>query len=130
MAQYDACRETVIKQSRGEQPPANMHRMRHHTCTSCALVTWPAVDGGLTMSPVHADIGKLAKQAIFSLHRSDDDEAVQRLDKAAGIAAELAPMVHGEPDLRHGTFSNAMEEVCCCHMMYYCCYRMQKGVNG
>lgn len=66
------------------------------------------------MLPVHADIGKLAKQAIFSLHRTNDDEAVQRLDKAAGIAAELAPMVHAEPDLRHGTFSNAMEEVSFC----------------
>ena len=61
---------------------------------------------------MHADIGKLAKQAIFSLHRCQDDEAVQRLDKAAGIAAELAPILSAEPDLRHGSVCNAMEEVC------------------
>lgn len=60
---------------------------------------------------MHADIGKLAKQAIFSLHRGNDAQAVQRLDKAAGTAAELAPIIHEEPDLRHGSFSNAMEEV-------------------
>lgn len=36
---------------------------------------------------------------------------MQRLDKAAGVAKELASIVEGEPDLRHGSFSNAMEEV-------------------
>lgn len=59
----------------------------------------------------HADIGKLSKQAIFSLHRLKDDEAAQRLQKAEEGAKELAPIIQGEPDLRYGSFSAAMEEV-------------------
>lgn len=56
------------------------------------------------------DIGKLAKNAIFSLHRSDLGEAAAKLSRAENLAAILQAIVSNEPDLRHGSFSVAMEE--------------------
>jgi predicted translin family RNA/ssDNA-binding protein len=56
------------------------------------------------------DIQKLSKQAIFSLHRGNDKEAASRLVAAKAAAEELAPLIARSPTLRHGSFSNAMEE--------------------
>jgi predicted translin family RNA/ssDNA-binding protein len=57
-----------------------------------------------------ADIGKNSKQAIFSLHRGNGAEAQQRLETAKHIAEELLPLIQANPSLRHGSFSNAVEE--------------------
>jgi predicted translin family RNA/ssDNA-binding protein len=59
---------------------------------------------------MRADVQKLAKQAIFSAHRGDEGQCAKRLREAEGIAAELAPLIAELPDLRHGSFSNCMEE--------------------
>lgn len=56
------------------------------------------------------DIQKLSKQAIFSLHRSDDANAVKQLDQAQAIALELLPMVQANPTLRQGSYGNSLEE--------------------
>lgn len=63
------------------------------------------------------NIQKLAKQAIFSLHRGAADEANQRLAAAKKGAEELLPIISAAPTLRPGSFSNAIEEyaeVCVC----------------
>ena len=60
---------------------------------------------------ITADIGKLAKQAIFSLHRSDMKAASAKLDRADSLAADLRELIATEPTLRSGSFSAAMEEV-------------------
>ena len=60
---------------------------------------------------VHADVQKLAKQAIFSAHRDDVQQCAKRLKEAEHIARELLPMINELPGLRHGYFSNSMEEV-------------------
>mmetsp|Transcript_15496 Transcript_15496/g.46791 ORF Transcript_15496/g.46791 Transcript_15496/m.46791 type:complete len:151 (-) Transcript_15496:121-573(-) len=58
------------------------------------------------------DVGKLAKQAIFSLHRSDFKGASDKLEKAEKFAAAIRDdILAEEPNLRHGSFSAAMEEV-------------------
>eukprot|EP00208_Stichococcus_sp_RCC1054_P006142 CAMPEP_0206139172 /NCGR_PEP_ID=MMETSP1473-20131121/4887_1 /ASSEMBLY_ACC=CAM_ASM_001109 /TAXON_ID=1461547 /ORGANISM="Stichococcus sp, Strain RCC1054" /LENGTH=223 /DNA_ID=CAMNT_0053532835 /DNA_START=215 /DNA_END=886 /DNA_ORIENTATION=- len=57
------------------------------------------------------DVGKLAKQAIFSLHRSDFKGASDKLEKAEKFAAAIRDdILAEEPNLRHGSFSAAMEE--------------------
>lgn len=56
------------------------------------------------------DIQKLSKQAIFSLHRGNDEEAASRLGCAKKTAEELAPLIARSPTLRQGSFSNAIEE--------------------
>ena len=56
------------------------------------------------------DVGKLSKQAIFSLHRGADEEAQQRLDAARQAAEEILPLIQGSPTLRQGSFSAAIEE--------------------
>lgn len=58
-----------------------------------------------------ADIGKLAKQAIFSLHRSDMKGASAKLERADTLAADMRELIATEPTLRSGSFSAAMEEV-------------------
>lgn len=60
-----------------------------------------------------ADLGKLAKNAIFSLHRSDFSEAAAKLARAESLASVLQAIISDEPDLRYGSFSAAMEEVGC-----------------
>ncbi|KAH7618827.1 putative Translin [Nannochloris sp. 'desiccata'] len=56
------------------------------------------------------DIQKLSKQAIYSLHRGDDFDASNKLKLAETAAAELAPLISQSPTLRHGSFSNSIEE--------------------
>ncbi|GAB4820549.1 hypothetical protein N2152v2_007595 [Parachlorella kessleri] len=56
------------------------------------------------------DIGKLSKQAIFSLHRGALDEAASRLEGAQKAASELLPIIRSNPTLRQGSFSAAIEE--------------------
>lgn len=56
------------------------------------------------------DIGKLAKQAIFSLHRGAIEEAEGRLAGALKVAQALLPIIEREPTLRHGGFSFGLEE--------------------
>lgn len=56
-------------------------------------------------------MGKLSKQAIFSLHRGAIEEAQTRLDSAEKAAQELLPIIQSNPTLRSGSFSNAIEEV-------------------
>lgn len=56
------------------------------------------------------DVGKLAKNAIFSLHRSDFSEAAAKLARAESLATVLQAIIAVEPDLRYGSFSAAMEE--------------------
>ena len=58
------------------------------------------------------DVQKLSKQSIFSLHRGQTTRARQQLDsaveKARLISAEFE--FESEPQLRSGSFQNAMEE--------------------
>lgn len=56
------------------------------------------------------DFQKLAKQAIFSLHRNDQKTAEKQLATAEGIAKELLPIIEKNPTLRQGSFGNAVEE--------------------
>ena len=56
------------------------------------------------------DIQKLSKQAIYSLHRGNDQEALGKIQAAEAAAAELAPLISQAPTLRQGSFSNSMEE--------------------
>lgn len=91
MHKYDELRETIIKQSRGVYPPA---------CHACGKSATPP-----------ADVQKLSKQAIFSLHRGNGEEAAKRLDQAVKAAQQILPLIEQEPTLRGGSFSSAMEEV-------------------
>lgn len=56
------------------------------------------------------DIQKNSKQAIFSLHRGDLEQAASRLGDAEKAAQELLPLIQGDPSLRHGSFSSSIEE--------------------
>ena len=56
------------------------------------------------------DVQKLSKHAIFALHRRDESKADDQLNKAMEIAKELHPLIANEPNLRYGSYSNAMEE--------------------
>ena len=59
-----------------------------------------------------ADTQKLAKQAIYSLHRGDFDGASAKLAKAKAVANKLKPTVDAEPSLRMGgSYSASLEEV-------------------
>ncbi|CAJ1946608.1 unnamed protein product [Cylindrotheca closterium] len=54
---------------------------------------------------------KAAKQAIYALHRDDFDGAAQLLQQCEQcILEELEPIVKLEPNLRHGSYSNVLEE--------------------
>eukprot|EP00890_Picochlorum_soloecismus_P000421 jgi/Picsp_1/137/NSC_00137-R1_translin-like protein len=56
------------------------------------------------------DVQKLSKQAIFSLHRHDMEQAASRLDGARKAALDLEPLITESPTLRAGSYSNACEE--------------------
>lgn len=56
------------------------------------------------------DMQKSAKTAIYCLHRNDAAGAARDLAAVEAVAAELAPLLAGEPTLRYGSFSAAMEE--------------------
>jgi len=54
---------------------------------------------------------KAAKQAIYALHRDDFDGAANLLGQCEQcILEELEPIVKFEPQLRHGSYSNVLEE--------------------
>lgn len=54
---------------------------------------------------------KAAKQAIYALHRGDQDRAQQLLKECEEcIVNELLPIVNEEPPLRSGSCSNVLEE--------------------
>ena len=61
-----------------------------------------------------ADVQKYSKQAIFAAHRNDTDRCGKLLSDAAVIAGEILPILKELPNLRYGSFSNAMEEVTAC----------------
>ena len=56
------------------------------------------------------DIQKASKVAIFALHRKDFDGASKKLSFALETATKLLPVIEEEPTLRHGSYSNALEE--------------------
>ncbi|KIY95267.1 Translin [Monoraphidium neglectum] len=56
------------------------------------------------------DAQKLAKQAIFSLHRGQHEQAGTQLQQAEAIALELLPLVQRQPSLRPGSYAAALEE--------------------
>lgn len=61
-----------------------------------------------------ADVQKYSKQAIFAAHRNDTARCGKLLLDAAVIAGEILPILTELPNLRYGSFSNAMEEVRSC----------------
>ncbi|KAG2498872.1 hypothetical protein HYH03_003064 [Edaphochlamys debaryana] len=56
------------------------------------------------------DMQKLAKQAIYSLHRGEAAKAAEQLKKTESIAKELLPALSKYPALRQGSYSAAIEE--------------------
>ncbi|KXZ52785.1 hypothetical protein GPECTOR_8g173 [Gonium pectorale] len=56
------------------------------------------------------DMQKLAKQAIYSLHRGEASKAADQLTKVEAIARELLPTLAKYPTLRSGSYAAAMEE--------------------
>ncbi|GFR43963.1 hypothetical protein Agub_g5106, partial [Astrephomene gubernaculifera] len=56
------------------------------------------------------DMQKLAKQAVYSLHRGEAARAEQQLDKTESLARELLPALAKYPSLRPGSYSAAIEE--------------------
>ncbi|CAK0735544.1 hypothetical protein CVIRNUC_000598 [Coccomyxa viridis] len=56
------------------------------------------------------DVQKYSKQAIFAAHRNDTARCGKLLLDAAVIAGEILPILTELPNLRYGSFSNAMEE--------------------
>ena len=62
---------------------------------------------------------KAAKQAIYALHR-EDFEGAERLIASCEkcVIEELNPIVDEEPQLRHGSFANVLEEYAEAKMFY------------
>eukprot|EP00877_Chromochloris_zofingiensis_P010800 jgi/Chrzof1/5974/Cz16g22090.t1 len=56
------------------------------------------------------DVQKLSKQAVYSLTRGDFKYADHQLKEAVSAAADVLPLIHDNPALRQGAYSNAMEE--------------------
>lgn len=56
------------------------------------------------------DVQKLAKQAIFSVHRSALADAQKKLDEAKKVALSILTMMEHSPALRYGALSNSLEE--------------------
>ncbi|GLI58648.1 hypothetical protein VaNZ11_000385, partial [Volvox africanus] len=56
------------------------------------------------------DVQKLAKQAVYSLHRGDVQGAAKQLARAEAIAGEISPSIAKFPALRSGSFAAAIEE--------------------
>ena len=58
------------------------------------------------------DIQKLAKSAVFAIHRGKLDDANEKICKAMLTASECFEQeLAKEPSLRHGSYSNAIEEL-------------------
>ena len=54
----------------------------------------------------------MAKQAIYCLHRGDNEGAAKKLEKAKEAADKLKPIVEAESSLRAcGSYSSSLEEV-------------------
>lgn len=56
------------------------------------------------------DVQKLAKNAVYSLHRGEGNKAADQLTKAEALARELLPALARYPALRQGSFAAAVEE--------------------
>ena len=56
------------------------------------------------------DTQKLAKLAVYSLHRGEGAKATKQLADALAAAEKLRPKLDEYPALRPGSYSNAMEE--------------------
>lgn len=56
------------------------------------------------------EIQKLAKQAIYSIHRNTIKDAQEKIDNAKKIALRILDIIHLYPTLRDGSFSNSLEE--------------------
>ena len=57
------------------------------------------------------DVQKAAKQAIYALQRNDLGKANELLTQCEKISQpELFNLVHGDPELRYGSFANCLEE--------------------
>lgn len=56
------------------------------------------------------DVQKLAKQAIFSVHRGNLKGAKAQLDEALMKAKAILELIREQPSLRQGAFSNSLEE--------------------
>ncbi|CAB9503551.1 Translin family [Seminavis robusta] len=62
---------------------------------------------------------KAAKQAIFALHRGDPKKAKTLIDQCEEcVKNDLLPIVHEEPPLKYGSFSNMLEEYCEAKLFY------------
>ena len=112
MAAYDERRETVIKRCRGESL-LGRGALSENVKGSCKAVSAGVEllgDGCSTSAAT--DMQKNAKQAIFSLHRGNEAEGETRLRAAMEVAKDVSGIVGSEPDLRHGSYAAAMEEVC------------------
>jgi predicted translin family RNA/ssDNA-binding protein len=56
------------------------------------------------------DIQKLSKQAIYSVHRGALQDSRTKLDQAMVLANKIFETVNVHTNLRHGAFSNSLEE--------------------
>eukprot|EP00854_Cymbomonas_tetramitiformis_P003954 gene3954-4923_t len=56
------------------------------------------------------DVQKLAKQAIFSVHRGQTGDAKSKIEAAAAAALPIMSIVADHPSLRYGSFSCSLEE--------------------
>ena len=56
------------------------------------------------------DVQKLAKQAIFSVHRGNLGDAQKKLEDAKKIATTILSSIEEQPTLRAGAFGNSLEE--------------------
>ncbi|KAG2439342.1 hypothetical protein HXX76_004701 [Chlamydomonas incerta] len=56
------------------------------------------------------DMQKMAKQAVYTLHRGETSKAADQLTKAEAIAREMLPALAKYPALRQGSYAAAVEE--------------------
>ena len=115
MQEYDEKRETVIKESRGARSVTSA--LPHAAASACSLHRLHQKRnclGSKQACACSADTQKLAKQAIYCLHRGDIKGAAAKLEKAKAAADKLKPIVEAEPSLRLcGSHCASLEEVCC-----------------
>jgi hypothetical protein len=72
---------------------------------------------------------KVAKQAIYSLHRKDSHSALELIQQCEEcIQKELLPIVLEEPPLRTGSFANVLEEYAEAKLFY--CWLMVTNNDG